>query len=235
MLRATHSQASQWTFALAMAIIAIVGLPALADSTLSVNQPLDAEFAQVIAREFGRTGGSTLRFDNTTIENSAFDFAAYMRSGCFKPTDFDKEKCEQQYGPYGDFKATLVSGVLFKILTEYNLFGRSGQPLYNSIVQQVAPGKVVSASEPDTSSSSSSSVAPVSSSSAPSTTTETTVTTPARGENDLKLQREVIEQRAAIVWKICKIHYAFDTERAICYQRNIRLINLEVPVAENVR
>lgn len=112
-----HSRASQLGALVATISMALMSLPTFAQTE---GQAIDIQYSHTIASAFRRPGLPT-SYDNTTLQNSAFDFQAYVSHTCFKPTEFDKPTCKEAFGPYADFRETLESGKLDAILRHHGV------------------------------------------------------------------------------------------------------------------
>ncbi len=217
MLRLSHSTAAQAAAATALATIAMIGLPVMAEhfpvrhvavmtqecvhegKQDCVIENIDATYSQAIIARFNKIGKNGSFYDNKNIQTSSFDFPAYVSNTCFNPTSNDMARCRAEFGPYANLKETLFSGKLLDILyVNKHSIGRA-YTLVPTVINQVKSGTLA-----------------------------------AKDSYSTYLQSQ--QARASIVWGACQSRYPSSrSTQNKCFQANHRLITLTgVPVMENI-
>lgn len=118
-LLTSHLRAMQTSAAASIISAALLALPLLAAHDVSEISGLSSShYANHIIYLFQKTGAEVPgTFTNLSIETSGFDFAAYMSHTCFRPTENDLPRCEEEFGPFANLKKAYESGELHDILS----------------------------------------------------------------------------------------------------------------------
>ncbi len=108
-----HTRALQFS---AVATLVTAGLTVL--PLLAADQYDEPYYANQIVQTFQKMGAQTTYvYNNGSLATSAFDFASYFSSTCYRPTTFDMPGCKEKFGPYANLKETYESGKLAMILS----------------------------------------------------------------------------------------------------------------------